>query len=828
MTTAPPPARRAQREVEDLIARAFIVIGVAGVPTVALLVAAQFSTFGAAWRPAMMLLPFAVAAAVIAGLVLVRRGRRQAGMAIVLVAGYLTVTLLPLANGTGLHSSMPGFYALVVVVAGVFVGPWAALAASVLCLASLGAMYAAETQGLLGSAVAQEPAFEALLLNTVLVLFSGLVGTLLAGALVRSLHASKEQEHRFRKLLGLATDCYWEQDASLRFTQMVPTAEHSAQVVPKAVHGLHPWEMPGVELGPAQWAQHRGDLEAHRPFRALLTRLPQPDGHDEYMSVSGEAIVDRDGGFAGYWGIATVVTDAVQARRRLEDSEQLYRELFDRASTAFVLYREGRVVQANGAAVTLLGYDTPAQMVGVELLALLQPAYRERSAARIAALAAGPVGSAVPPIEIGLLRRDGGERHVQASGVHVATPDGPAIMSVFVDLSEREAAERALAAAKDEAEIANRAKSRFLANMSHEIRTPLNGVLGLARLALDSKADPAQLREYLGQLVGSAEHLARLVSAVLDLSKIEAGELKTELVDFDLHALLGTLGDTFGELARLKGLDWGLGLDAALPRHVRGDPTRLRQIVSNYLGNALKFTETGAVALRAAPCGPGRVRLEVVDSGIGIDAATVARLFVPFTQADDSTTRRYGGTGLGLAICRELAQLLGGAVGVDSTPGRGSVFWAELPMPEAGAPAARADADAPSLQGVRVLLAEDNPVNLLIAETMLAEWGATVTQATDGRAAIEAYDRAGGAFDLILMDVHMPTLNGLDATRELRTRCGADALPIIGLTAAVLQEAVAAAAAAGMNDCVSKPFTPGQLRAAVARWTVEPGAPRRG
>ena len=820
-TSSRPPDSRAQEEVDALIARAFIAIGLAGVPTVALLVAVQFASFAAPWRPAMLLLPFGVAIAVIAGLVLLRYGRRDLGMGSVLIAGYATVTLLPLASGAGLHSSMPGFYALVVIVAGVFVGLRAAVAACVACLASLLAMYAAELRGTLGGPEVREPTLEALVLNAVLVLFSTLVAALLASALVRSLHGAKEQEHRFRKLLGLATDCYWEQDAELRFTQMAATDARRAAIVPTAVQGLQPWEITGIELGPVAWAAHRADLEARRAFRDLLWRLPQRDGRVEYLSLSGEAAFDRQGGFAGFWGIGDIVTDAVEARQRLEGSEQLYRELFDRASTAFVLHRDGRVLQANRAALALLGYDAAEQMFGIELLSLVQPPWREHATRRMAELTRAPIGAAVPPLEVGLRLRDGSERHVLASGVHVATPEGPAIMAVLVDLSERKQAERALAAAKDQAEIANRAKSRFLANMSHEIRTPLNGVLGLARLALDSRADPARLRDFLDQLVGSAEHLARLVSAVLDLSKIEAGELKTERVDFDLHALLRTLGETFGELARLKGLAWRLELDPALPSHVGGDPTRLRQILSNYLANALKFTADGGVTLSAAPGPGGSLRFEVSDTGIGIDAATAARLFVPFTQADDSTTRRYGGTGLGLAICRELAQLLGGAVGVDSQPGQGSRFWVALPLPPTAAPPSPGDTPAASLRGLRVLLAEDNPVNLLIADTLLREWGALVTPAADGREAIEVYDRAGGAFDLVLMDVHMPTLNGLDATRALRQRRDAAALPIIGLTAAVLQEDLDAAAAAGMNDCVSKPFTPTQLRTAVARWTVE-------
>jgi CheY-like chemotaxis protein len=263
-----------------------------------------------------------------------------------------------------------------------------------------------------------------------------------------------------------------------------------------------------------------------------------------------------------------------------------------------------------------------------------------------------------------------------------------------------------------------------------------------------------------------------------------------------------------------------------VPRRVRGDPVRLRQVLSNFLSNALKFTERGGVGIEVLPLDAPKLRFEVRDSGPGIEAAVQARLFTPFTQADASTTRRFGGTGLGLSICRELAQLMGGAVGVQSEPGRGSLFWAELPMP-ASTEAAPESAFAAlsgrpgALVGLRVLMAEDNPVNMLIAVALLEQWGVEVTQASNGAqavAAVNAQADAGTPFDLVLMDVQMPVMGGYDATRALRLRHSASALPIIALTAAALTSERAEALASGMNDFLTKPIDAQRLHDALLQW----------
>ncbi len=420
-----------------------------------------------------------------------------------------------------------------------------------------------------------------------------------------------------------------------------------------------------------------------------------------------------------------------------------------------------------------------------------------------------------------------------ACPVDPSNPSTGGTIWIAEDVTERRAVERELARARDEAEAANRAKSAFLANTSHEIRTPLNGLVGLARLARQPGLDEARRAQYLAQIDDSAQALSGVISDILDLSKVEAGKLRLEQTEFDLHALLESIEHGYAALAATRSLALAMAIDEAVPRRVRGDPVRVRQILSNFLSNALKFTEVGSVRVSVTRQADARIAFEVEDSGPGIDEAVQARLFEPFTQADASTTRRYGGTGLGLSICRELARLMGGEVGLASRVGQGSRFWARLPLPAV-------DDDAPMsvfgpleqpgnpLEGLEVLMAEDNPVNMMIAVALLQQWGVRVAEASNGVEAVAAVTSraaAGRPFDLVLMDVQMPVQGGHDATRLLRRRFGADALPIIALTAAALTSERDEALAAGMNDFLTKPIDAQRLHDTLLRWHAKRRAP---
>ncbi len=375
-----------------------------------------------------------------------------------------------------------------------------------------------------------------------------------------------------------------------------------------------------------------------------------------------------------------------------------------------------------------------------------------------------------------------------------------------------------LAAAKDAAEHANRAKSVFLANMSHEIRTPLNAIIGLTQLLQAESPQPAQ-QERLRKVSHAADHLLGLLNDVLDISKIEADKLALSVEDYELHALLERSCAMVRPALEAKGLTLHLQIEGSPPR-LRGDARRLGQVLLNLLSNAVKFTEHGGIRLSAARVADGgqdRLRIEVSDTGIGLAPDELQRLFQPFEQADSSTTRRFGGTGLGLAISKRLVELMGGRIGARSRPGEGSCFWFELPWAEAQTRSALPDAgDAPRLDGLQLLLAEDNEVNQEVARAILQGAGAAVDVAVDGRMALAmARDRA---YDLILMDMQMPVMDGLEATRLIRQLPQHGQTPIIAMTANVFAEDQQACADAGMNDHLPKPMQAAALVWMVQRW----------
>jgi PAS domain S-box-containing protein len=509
------------------------------------------------------------------------------------------------------------------------------------------------------------------------------------------------------------------------------------------------------------------------------------------------------------------ITAAEQARLERE-------AILENALIGIALTRDQHFMLVNPRFEQMLGWPA-GQLVG-QHASVVWPS--ETDHREVGDVVGGPLGRGEQvEIERPVKRRDGSVFlcRLMSKAVDPTHPSRGGTIWLAEDITERRQIDQALAKARDDAEAASRAKSAFLANTSHEIRTPLNALLGLARLARSPDVDEGRRQQYIEQISESAETLSGILSDILDLSKIEAGKMHLDELVFDLHGLLVTLNQAYGTLADTKGLTLTMTLDADLPEVVKGDPVRVRQILSNYLNNALKFTRSGRIQLAARRVNGPLLRFEVLDTGPGIDEAGQKRLFSPFTQGDNSTTRRVGGTGLGLSICRQLAELMSGNVGVVSVPGQGSCFWAELPLPDGDPEELDSGASGygtDPISGTRLLMVEDNAVNMMIAVALLEQWGIEVAQAGDGQQAIEMVDQAmmdGRPFDVVLMDVQMPGMGGYEATLALRRRYTQEQLPIIALTAAALVSERNQALAAGMNDFLTKPIDSQRLRGTLAR-----------
>ena len=579
------------------------------------------------------------------------------------------------------------------------------------------------------------------------------------------------------------------------------------------------------EFDEALFQRLRGAHErcvAGETMRAPQVRITRPDGRVTWARVEMTPWRDEAGEIGGVVCAALEVTDLVRAVETAERSEQRLQVAAQIAELHVweLDYQRQTLVQDEGM-TKIFGRVLTFEDLAADTSLTIHPEDR--------ALIAEPWARAVERDEpyfpeYRVAREDGKEVWVACTVKLVRDEAGQPLrlLGALQNITARKQAEAALVQAKEEAEAANRAKSTFLATMSHEIRTPLNGVLGMAQAMARDELSPVQ-RDRLDVVRQSGETLLAILNDVLDLSKIEAGKLELEVAPFDLEELALGAHAAFTAIANKKGLSFNLVVEPQARGAYLGDSTRLRQVIYNLVSNALKFTPSGEVRVRLSRDG-GDLCVEVSDTGVGMSPDQLDRLFRKFEQADASTTRRYGGTGLGLAICRELCDLMGGAIGAVSVEGEGTTFIARLPMAPApaGSIQAQAAAEAPPAQEelppLRVLAAEDNIINQLVLQTLLHQAGIEPVMVADGAQALEAW--RAGAWDVILMDVQMPVMDGPTATRAIRdeeVRLGRPRTPIVALTANAMAHQVAEYYGAGMDDFVPKPLEAALLFAALER-----------
>jgi PAS domain S-box-containing protein len=683
--------------------------------------------------------------------------------------------------------------------------------------------------------------------------------------------ALRESEERLRGIIFSIADWMWEVDQNGVYTYSSQKGSELLGRSCEEIIGKTPFDFMPPEEASRVAAIFSDIVGSKAPIRDLENWNIRANGERVCFLTNGVPILDEDGGLKGYRGVDKDITRRKRAEEALAESKALIEAVVENVPLMIFVKEAAdlRFVLFNRAGEELLGHDRAA-LLGKNNLDLFPPEQAAQFLAKDREVLDGEAGRLDIPEEA-ILTAKNGQRLLHTRKVCIRGGDGSTkfLLGISEDITERKRVEEELRAtnrfleeattrANDmaaKAELASIAKSEFLANMSHEIRTPMNGVIGMTGLLLDTELNEEQ-RRYAETVRASGESLLTIINDILDFSKIEAGKLDLETLDFDLSSLLDNFAASLAPRIQEKGLKLLCAADPAVPTRLRGDPGRLRQILTNVAGNAVKFTHAGEVEVRVSLVESSEndvlLRFSVFDTGIGIPKGKIGLLFDKFSQVDASTTRNYGGTGLGLAISKQLAELMGGGIGVESEEGQGSVFWftARLGLRAEGTPAEDLPPGDPrgvrtpivhdnaacreilatrltagetlklfADRTVRILLAEDNVINQRVALGILKRLGLRADTVASGAEAVAALETR--SYDLVLMDVQMPEMDGFEATRRIRNSQSAvpnHQIPVIAMTAHTMTGDRERCLEAGMDDYVSKPVTPRALAEVLGKW----------